>query len=83
VAVIVEEEAPAAVTLLSMVMVQVTWNPAPVGKAGGSHPVAAGAVAAEATSGTPANPARTSMARAIAATTETISRRRRMAMAVE
>jgi hypothetical protein len=42
----VEEVAPAALTVSSMVMVQVTWKPAPVGKAGGSHCVAAGAVAA-------------------------------------
>jgi hypothetical protein len=37
VAVTVEESAPAEVTVLSMAMVQVTWYPAPVGKAGGLH----------------------------------------------
>ncbi|MHB1535084.1 MAG: hypothetical protein ACYC1D_10880 [Acidimicrobiales bacterium] len=37
VAVTVELVAPVAVTVLSMVIVQVTWYPAPVGKAGGLH----------------------------------------------
>jgi hypothetical protein len=37
VAVTVDETAPAELTVSLMAMVQVTWKPAPVGKAGGSH----------------------------------------------
>jgi hypothetical protein len=46
VTVTVELVTPWAVTVFSIVTVQVTSNPAPVGKAGGSHWVTAGAVAA-------------------------------------
>ncbi len=48
VTVTVELVTPWAVVVFSIVTVQVTWNPAPVGKAGGSHWVTAGAVAAAA-----------------------------------
>jgi hypothetical protein len=48
VAVTVEVVTPWAEMVFSIVMVQVTSNPAPVGKAGGSHWVTAGAVAAAA-----------------------------------
>jgi hypothetical protein len=48
VAVTVELVTPWAVMEFSIVMVQVTSNPAPVGKAGGLHWVTAGAVAAAA-----------------------------------
>ena len=50
VTVTVELVTPWAVVVLSIVTVQVTSNPAPVGKAGGSHWVTAGAVAAAAAS---------------------------------
>jgi hypothetical protein len=54
--VIVDDAAPAAVTVLAMLMVQFTSKPAPVGKAGGSHCAAAGAVAAADAAGTPITP---------------------------
>ena len=44
VAVIVELVAPAAVTVLTISRVQVTWYPAPVGYAGGSHCATLGAL---------------------------------------
>lgn len=76
VAVTVEDTAPAEVTVLSMVMLQFTSNPAPVGKAGGSHWVAAGAVAAAEAAGTPARPpTRTRVDRVV--TTPTVARRHR------
>jgi len=75
VAVTVDEEAPVEVTELSTVMVQVTSNPAPVGKAGGSHCAAEGALAAADAVGAPAKPPRTSMARAVAATTAMMRQR--------
>ena len=53
VAVTVDEAAPAEVTVFAMVMVQFTSKPAPVGKARGSHWVAAGEVAAAEAAGTP------------------------------
>ncbi len=46
VAVTVELVTPWDVMVFSTVTKQVTWNPAPVGKAGGSHWLTAGAVAA-------------------------------------
>jgi hypothetical protein len=68
VAVTVEEVAPADDTLSSMVMVQVTWKPAPVGKAGGSHCAAAGAVAAAEAAWVPKNPPSTKDPKAVAVT---------------
>jgi voltage-gated potassium channel Kch len=60
VAVTVEVVTPWAETAFSIVMVQVTSNPAPVGKAGGSHWVTAGAVAAATVKRNPGvRPART------------------------
>jgi hypothetical protein len=79
VAVTVEVVAPAEVTVLSMTMVQLTSKPAPVGKAGGSHWVAAGALAAADAAGTPTNPTRTNMARAVVATTAMMRQRRTIA----
>jgi hypothetical protein len=52
VAVIVELVAFAGLRVLTIAMSQDAWKPAPVGKAGVSHCVAAGAVAAEATGAT-------------------------------
>ena len=69
VAVTVEELAPAAVTVLAIVMVQVTWKPAPVGKAGGSHWAAAGAVAAAEATAVPKNPPSTRTPNAVATAT--------------
>src|ERR1700722_9259629 len=68
VAVIVELSAPAAVTLLAIVMVQLTCEPAPVGKAGGLHWAAAGATAAP-TADELARPPRISMPNAVATAT--------------
>jgi hypothetical protein len=76
VAVTVDEVAPAAVTVLSMVIVQVTSYPAPVGKAGGSHCAAAGAVAAAEAAGALAKPARTSIETAVIPTTIAVSMQR-------
>jgi hypothetical protein len=72
VAVTVEEETPADVTVLSIVMVQFTSNPAPVGKAGGSHCVAAGAEAAAEAACTPTKPPKTSAPSALITTTTPI-----------
>jgi hypothetical protein len=73
VAVIVELGAPAELTLLATVILQLASNPAPVGKAGGSHCVAAGAtaagVAAEADD-VPASPPRITMPKVVTATTK-------------
>jgi hypothetical protein len=76
VAVTVDEETPAEVTASAMVMVQVTWNPAPVGKAGGSHCAAAGAVAAAEATWVPKNPPNTRAPKAVAVTTTTMQKRR-------
>ena len=77
VAVTVDETAPAAVTVLAMAMVQFTSKPAPVGKAGGAHWVAAGAVAAAEAAGTPARPPmRTRVDRAVTTPTIPIRQRR-------
>jgi hypothetical protein len=70
-AVIVEDVPPVAVTVFAIVMVQSTWKPAPVGNAGGSHCVAAGATAAgiaAAALDAPANPATKKPASAVHAT---------------
>jgi hypothetical protein len=76
VAVTVDEETPAAVTASAMVTVQVTWNPAPVGKAGGSHCAAAGAVAAAEAIWVPKNPPSTRAPKAVAVTSTTMQQRR-------
>jgi hypothetical protein len=81
VAVTVEEVAPAAVTVLSIVMLQLTSNPAPVGKAGGSHWVAAGADAAAEAAWVPMNPPTTSMPAAVIATRDNIKPRRTTSVA--
>ena len=75
VAVIVELVAPAEVTVLVIAMLQDVCSPAPVGKAGGLHWVAAGAVAAEATAGAKVTPIRTSEPRAVPAATVARSQR--------
>jgi len=74
VAVIVEEVAPDEVTVLAIVMVQLTCCPAPVGYAGGSHWVAAGATAAGVAAAAleiPAEPAINKLPNAVQATTST------------
>jgi hypothetical protein len=64
VAVTVELVAPDAVTLLSIVMVQVTSNPAPVGMSGGLHWATAGAVPAAEATGPSTSPLKSSIAAA-------------------
>lgn len=76
VAVTVELLKPAEVTVLAMLIVHVTWNPAPVGKAGGSHCVAAGAVAAADAELAATNPPIASMASAVTTIVAIVARRR-------
>ena len=76
VAVIVELVAFAGLRVLTIAISQDAWKPAPVGKAGVSHCVAAGAVAAEAT-GAIAMPSTVTEARASpTAAAETSERRK-------
>jgi hypothetical protein len=78
VAVTVEELTLAAVTVFVMVTVQDTWNPAPVGKAGGLHWFTAGAVAAAEADCTPAKLTKNNVANAVVTpTTKTRARRSR------
>jgi hypothetical protein len=75
VAVIVELVAPAEVTVLVIAMLQDVCSPAPVGKGGALHWVAAGAVAADAAVGATETPIRTSEPRAVPAATTARSQR--------
>jgi hypothetical protein len=81
VAVIVELVAPAEVTVLVMVMLQDASSPAPVGKAGGLHWLAAGAVAAADAAGAQAIPIRADAATAVPITTIATRQRRTIPVA--
>jgi hypothetical protein len=76
VAVTVDDSAPADDTVLLMVIVQLTSIPAPVGKAGGLHWVAVGALAAAEAAWVSASPPRVSIAIAVAAATAIMDARR-------
>lgn len=76
VAVTVDEVAPAEVTVLAMLIVQVISKPAVIGKVSELHCVTAGAGVAEEAAGAPARPMIIIMAKPVAAAIETMKERR-------
>src|SRR5580700_5790217 len=75
VAVMVELVAPAEVTVLVIAMLHDACSPAPVGKAGGLHWAAAGALTAAEATGAQVTPISTSEPRAVPAATTPTSQR--------